>query len=238
MLVDIFIPCFIDQFYPKTGVNFAAVMERAGAQVRFHKKQGCCGQPPFNAGYWKDSMKLAQAFMDVFADAEYIVSPSGSCTGFVKNYYQTLFKGTPYEEKSREIGAKLYEMTDFLVNVLKCEDLGAHFNGRVAYHDSCSALREYGIKEQPRRLLAKVRGLELVEMDKAEECCGFGGTFSAKFPDLAAAMAEQKAQSAIKAGVEYIITTESSCLMNLEGYIQRQSLPLKVLHIADVLAHQ
>lgn len=236
MLVDLFIPCFIDQLYPETGFNFVKVLEKAGVEVNYVKEQTCCGQPSFNAGYVDESKALAEKFLEHFTNGRPIVSPGGSCTGYIRNHYLKLLEGTDLVDKARFVIENTFELTDFLVNKLKVVDLGAEFNAKVTYHDSCSALREYGIKKEPRILLSNVKGLELVEMDEPETCCGFGGTFSAKFPDLAAAMAEQKSLDALNSGAEYVVTTESSCLMNVAGYIDKNKLSLKAIHIADILA--
>jgi len=236
MTVDIFIPCFVDQLYPETGFSFVKILEKAGVKTNYIKEQTCCGQPSFNGGHWDESRSLAKKFLKHFTGENPIVSPSGSCTGYVKNQYARLLEGTGYDDKVEKVSNNIFELTDFLVNQLKFVDLGAEFNAKVTYHDSCSALREYGIKQEPRVLLSKVKGLELIEMDEPETCCGFGGTFSAKFPDIAAAMAEQKAQDAVNSGADYIVTTESSCLMNINGYISKHKLPIKTIHIADILA--
>jgi len=237
MIVDAFIPCFIDQFYPETAKSFITVLEKAGCEVNYNPEQTCCGQPAFNSGYWKEARTIATKFLTDFESADVIVSPSASCTGFIKNYYKRLFEeDRELLEKSNQLGDKVYEFTDFLVNHLKVENLGATFNYKVTFHDSCAGLREYGIKEEPRKLLNHVKGLELVEMKDLETCCGFGGTFAAKFHAISTAMTEQKVENAIKTGAEYITSTEASCLMNLEAYISKQKLPIKTIHLADVLA--
>ena len=237
MIVDAFIPCFIDQFYPETAESFITVLEKAGCEVNYNPEQTCCGQPAFNSGYWKEARTIATKFLTDFESADVIVSPSASCTGFIKNYYKRLFEeDRELLEKSNQLGDKVYEFTDFLVNHLKVENLGATFNYKVTFHDSCAGLREYGIKEEPRKLLNHVKGLELVEMKDLETCCGFGGTFAAKFHAISTAMTEQKVENAIKTGAEYITSTEASCLMNLEAYISKQKLPIKTIHLADVLA--
>jgi len=207
--------------------------------VHYNPKQTCCGQPSFNSGYWDTTRKMAKKFMGDFDKNRPIVSPSGSCTGFVRNHYPKLFeeKEQEYINDAKHIGSHIFEITDFLVNHLKFIDFGAEFNHTVTYHDSCSALREYGIKKEPRLLLSKVKGLELVEMDESETCCGFGGTFSAKFDGIASAMTEQKVEHALNTHADYIISTESSCLMNIEGYINKNKKPIKTIHIVDILAN-
>ncbi|MFA8436718.1 MAG: (Fe-S)-binding protein [Marinifilaceae bacterium] len=237
MIVDLFVPCFIDQIYPDTAFNTVKILEKLGVKVHYNPEQTCCGQPAYNSGYWKEAKVIAKKFIRDFPNDRYIVSPSASCTGFVKNYFPSLFKAEPELLKQHHrLQNNLVELTDFLVNILKTTELGAEFPHKVTYHDACTALREYGIKREPRELLAHVKGLELVEMDKTEECCGFGGTFSIKMEPISTAMAQQKIENALNTGAEYIVTTESSCLLNLEGYIRKQKHPIKTIHIADVLA--
>jgi len=237
MKIDAFIPCFIDQLYPETAAAFIAVLEKAGCEVRYNPEQTCCGQPSFNSGYWKETKTLATKFLNDFNMAEIIVSPSASCTGFVKNYYQKLFESDEKQlNQSREIATRIFEFSDFLVNHLKVVEFGSVFNHKVTFHDSCAGLREYGIKDEPRILLQNVNGLELVEMENTDTCCGFGGTFAAKFHSISTAMTEQKVENALNTGAEYIVSTEASCLMNIQAYIKKQKLPVKTIHLADVLA--
>ena len=237
MNVDVFIPCFIDQFYPETAFSFIKVLEKAGCYVKYNPEQTCCGQPSFNSGYWSETRTLAAKFIGDFEKAEIIVSPSASCTGFVKNYYKKLFSEDQITLKSVEaLSPKLFEFSDFLVNHLKKADFGSVFNHKVTFHDSCAGLREYGIEKEPRYLLKNVKGLELVEMEKTTTCCGFGGTFAAKFHSISSAMTEQKVEYALNSGAEYIVSTEASCLMNINSYIKKQKLPIKTIHLAAVLA--
>lgn len=234
--VQLFIPCFVDQLYPETGLNMVRVLERLGCEVHYNAKQTCCGQPAFNAGYWDDARAVAHKFLNDFDQDLYIVAPSGSCTGYVRNYFDKLFEGSPDQARSQTVRAYLYEFTEFLVDVLKVEDVGASFEGKVTYHDACGALRECGIKSQPRKLLEHVKGLELVEMAESETCCGFGGTFAVKFEPISIGMAQTKVQSALATGAQYMISTDVSCMMHVQGYIEKHKLPIKSLHIADVLA--
>lgn len=236
MTVEIFIPCFIDQLYPQTGFNFVKILENAGCEIHYNQEQTCCGQPSYNSGFINETRTLAQKFMKDFDVPNTIVTPGGSCSGFIRNHYPELFKGTEKEHACEKLKGSIFELTDFLVNKIKRVDLGSVFNAKVTYHDSCSALREYGIKQEPRILLKQVKGLELIEMEGSEVCCGFGGTFSVKHSAISSAMVSQKIEKAIATGAEYIVTTESSCLMNLEGYIKKNKLPIKAIHIADILA--
>ena len=236
MKVQIFIPCFIDQLYPATAFNMIKVLEKATCQVSYNTNQTCCGQPAFNAGFWDEARDVAEKFIKDFEGTEYIVSPSASCTGFVRNYYTKLFENSTRHNAVRDLGKRIYEFSEFLTDILKIENYGAELNMKATYHDSCAALRECKIKEGPRNLLRYVKGLELVEMQDNETCCGFGGTFAVKFDAISTAMADQKVNNALATGAECIISTDHSCLLHLEGYIRGKNLPLKTMHLADVLA--
>jgi len=237
MNLDAFIPCFIDQLYPKTGLNFIGLLEKAGCNVKYNPEQTCCGQPSFNSGYWKESKTLATKFLKDFRDSETIVSPSASCTGFIKNYYKKLFEKEESQlEKINSLTPRIFEFSDFLVNHLHKTEFGAVFPNKITFHDSCAGLREYGIKNEPRLLLQKVKGLEIIEMKETTTCCGFGGTFASKFHHISTAMTEQKVEHAMETGAEYIVSTEASCLMNNQAYINKQKLPIKTIHLVDVLA--
>lgn len=237
MNVHLFIPCFVDQLYPHTAMNMVKVLEKLNCTVHYNPNQTCCGQPAFNAGYWNEASSVAKKFLNDFDGEEYIVAPSGSCTGFVRNFYERLFENAHDNKAHKKIQKRLYEFTEFLVDVLKVTDVGAHFDGKATYHDACGALRECGIKKGPRALLEKVKGLELVEMKECETCCGFGGTFAVKYEPISIGMAQTKVSSALETGAEYIISTDVSCLMHLQGYIDHHHHPIKTLHIADVLAN-
>lgn len=237
MNIELFIPCFMDQLYPETAFNTVKVLEKAGCSVQYNTAQTCCGQPAFNAGFWDDAKTIGRKFLNDFTEEGVIVTPSASCTGMVKNYYNDLFTNTTAHNKCRNIQGNIYELTDFLVNILQFESFGAELDGRAVYHDSCSALRECKIKREPRQLLSKVYGLELVDLKDNETCCGFGGTFAVKFDAISTAMAQQKVNHALDAGADFIISTDSSCLLHLQGYIDKNQLPLKTMHIADVLAN-
>lgn len=235
MKVEVFIPCFVDQLFPDTAFNMIRILQKLGCEVIYNENQTCCGQPAFNSGFWPEAKEVAQKFLDDYSGQHYIVSPSGSCVGMVKSFYSELFMNAASHNKCRSIQSTIYEFSDFLVNVLKVEDLGAILPGKATYHDACGALRECGIKDSPRKLLAQVNGLELLEMKDCETCCGFGGTFAVKFESISSAMAEQKVTNALQTGAEYIISTDASCLLHINGYIEKNKLPLKTMHIADVL---
>jgi L-lactate dehydrogenase complex protein LldE len=236
MVVDIFIPCFVDQIFPETAFNMVKVLEKLGIEVNYNPNQTCCGQMSFNTGFWDDAKTIGSKFIHDFPNDRYIVAPSASCVGYVRNYFPELFHNTGLHLEFKQIQKNIYEFSDFLVNVLDVHDVGATFNAVITYHDACAALREYGIKEQPRALLNKVNGLRLVEMDENEVCCGFGGTFSIKNEPISSAMAQQKVNNAVNSGAEYIVSTEASCLMHLDGYIRRNKIPIGIKHIADILA--
>ena len=240
--VDIFIPCFVDQLYPATAMNMVKVLERVGVKVNYNPNQTCCGQPAYNAGYVAQGRAVAEKFLLDFAapatDAtRYIVSPSASCVGMVRNSYTDLFAETSQQSACRTVQGRTYELTEFLVEVLGVTAVpGARLAGKYTYHDSCSALRECGIGPGPRLLLDSVTGLERIEMTENTTCCGFGGTFAVKFEAISVAMAQQKVEHALDTGASYIISTDVSCLMHLESYIKKEKLPLKCLHVADALA--
>jgi len=237
MTVELFIPCFIDQLYPETAYNTVKLLEKAGCKVKYNAEQTCCGQPAFNAGYWDEAKAIGYKFLEDFSDNVVIVSPSASCTGMVKNYYNDLFTNTAVHNKCRSIQSNIIELSDFLVNVLNKDYFGAELEGKAVYHDSCAGLRECKIKAEPRALLEKVHGLELLEMPDSETCCGFGGTFAVKFEGISSAMAQQKVNNALAVGADYIISTDTSCLMHLQAYIDKENLKIKTMHLADVLAH-
>jgi len=236
MIVDIFIPCFVDQLYPQTAFNMIKVLEHVGCDVNYNPEQTCCGQPAFNAGYWEDAKKVGEKFIKEFQQDRYIVSPSASCVGMIKNYYPDLFHNSVLHNEYKQLAKNIHEFSDFLVNVLKITDIGATLEGTATYHDSCAALRECTIKEEPRALLSNVRKLEMIEMKDTESCCGFGGTFAAKFEPISIGMGSDKVKNAVETGAQYLISTDLSCLLHLEAYIKKQNINLKTMHLADVLA--
>lgn len=237
MKVQLFIPCFVDQLYPETGFNMIKVLEIAGCEVIYNPNQTCCGQPAFNAGFWEDSKLVCQKFLKDFDPAIPIVAPSASCVGFVRNYYSKLFDNSSSHYEVKLLSRNIFELSDFLVNNLKKTKFGAVLKGKATYHDSCAGLRECKIKNEPRILLKEVEGLEVQEMSDVETCCGFGGTFAVKFEPISIAMAEQKVEHALETGANYLISTDLSCLMHLQGYIENKGYNLKTMHIADVLVN-
>jgi L-lactate dehydrogenase complex protein LldE len=234
--ISLFIPCFVDQFYPQVGMSIVQVLERLGHTVDYPEAQTCCGQPAFNSGYWDGARSMAERQMSVFRDAENVVIASGSCGAMVKVFYPELFHGLPGEVEAKTLAAKTFEFSEFLVNKLGVVDVGARFPGKATFHDGCHGLRELGIKKPPRQLLENVKGLELVEMKEAETCCGFGGTFAVKFPMISTAMGEVKCASIAETGADFVISNDSSCLMQIRGVLDKQGKTVKTLHLAEVLA--
>ena len=235
MTVTLFIPCFMDALYPRAGISMVEILERLGHKVVCPEEIACCGQPPFNSGFWEEARTIAAPVLEKLKNAEAVVIGSGSCGAMVKKFYPELFKDTPHAELAKQVAARTWEFSDFLVSKLGVTDLGAKFPHKVTFHDGCHGLRELGIKKSPRALLANVKNLELVEMTEAETCCGFGGTFAAKFPMISTAMGDVKCASAAETGAEYVVSNDSSCLMHLQGLLTRQGKPLKTIHLAEVL---
>ncbi len=236
MRVQLFVPCFVDQLYPETAFNMVKVLEKACCEVHYNTNQTCCGQPAFNAGFWKEAKDVALKFINDFEGTDYVVAPSASCVGFVRNYYTQLFEDSSRHNQVKDLSNRIFEFSEFLTEILKIENYGAELNAKATYHDSCAALRECKIKEGPRKLLDKVKGLELIEMNETETCCGFGGSFAVKFEAISIAMADQKVNHALNTNADIIISTDLSCLMHLDGFITKKELPIKTMHIADVLA--
>jgi L-lactate dehydrogenase complex protein LldE len=235
--VSLFVTCIVDQLFPKVGIAMADVLERAGWDVDFPEAQTCCGQPAFNSGYRQETRAVARHFLDVFRDAEYVVVPSGSCASMVSHHYAELFHKEPEAlERVHALEPRVWEFSKFLLEVAKVDDVGAELNDVATFHDSCHALRELGIKAGPRRLLANVRGLELREMTPAEECCGFGGTFSVKFAELSGAMARTKIDAILRTGANTVVGVDSSCLLQIQGALSRAGSPVRTMHLAEVLA--
>jgi L-lactate dehydrogenase complex protein LldE len=235
MTVTLFIPCFVDACNPQAGIRIVEIFESLGHTIECPEEITCCGQPAFNSGYWEEARTVAVPVIERLRDAEVVVIASGSCGAMLKVFYPELFEKTKYVELARSVAAKTFEFSDFLVNRLGVTELGARFPHRVTFHDGCHGLRELGNKREPRALLEKVRDLELVEMAEAETCCGFGGTFAAKFPMISTAMGEVKCSSAMETGADFIVSNDSSCLMHIQGLLDRQGKPIRTIHLAEVL---
>jgi len=234
MTVTLFIPCFVDLMFPRVGISIVQILERLGHKIDYPEELACCGQPAFNSGYWAEARVVALPVLQRLKNAEGVVIASGSCGAMIKVFYPQLFAGTEHEAAAKTLAAKCWEFSDFLVTKLGVSDLGAKFPHKVTFHDGCHGLRELGLKKGPRALLAKVRDLQLVEM-KEEVCCGFGGTFAAKFPMISTAMGEVKCAAATETGAEYIVSNDSSCLMHIQGLADKQGRKLKTIHLAEVL---
>lgn len=236
MKVELFIPCFVDQFSPDTGFNMVKVLEKYGCSVHYNLEQTCCGQPAFNAGHWEDAREIGEKLLNEISTDKTLVCGAASCTSMIRNSYDLLFQNSSYHNKYRQLQKKNFELSEFLIDVLKLEFLDAKLNAKVAYLDSCQALNHCRIKDQPRKLLKMVEGLELVEIAGADECCGFGGTFSVNFEPISVQMADQKVRSVLNSGAEIVVSTDYACLMHLDAYIKKNNIPLRIMHLADVLA--
>ncbi|MCJ0929980.1 (Fe-S)-binding protein [Virgibacillus halodenitrificans] len=238
MKVSLFITCMCDIIGSDVGKHTVELLEKAGCEVDFPEAQTCCGQPAFNSGYLQDSKKAMKQMMRAFKDAEYVVGPSGSCVGMLREYPK-VFSGDPeWEEQANNLASKSYEVTQFLVDVLGIEDVGATFNGRVTYHPSCHMTRVLGVKDAPQKLLRNVKGMDLIELPLAEDCCGFGGTFAVKNSVISGEMVKEKSQHVSETRAEYLIGGDMACLYNIGGRMTREGKNIKILHITEVLNHQ
>jgi L-lactate dehydrogenase complex protein LldE len=243
MRVSLFITCLVDQLYPDVGEAMVSTLRRLGVEVSFNDAQTCCGQVAFNTGYRPEARVMAEHFVRVFETdaADFIVAPSGSCTAMVRNYYGELFHGPDereWQERLTRVRPRLREFSEFIVNELGVEDVGARFPARVTYHDACHLLRELGISDQPRRLIRAVRDVDFVEMEAPDTCCGFGGTFSVKYGEISNAILQEKLARIANSGVEYVVANDSSCLMQIAGGLSRAGSPVKTMHLAELLAKQ
>ena len=237
MKVSLFVTCLVDQLFPKVGECTVNVLRKAGCEVEFDDRQTCCGQPAFNSGYRREARGFAERFIEIFesSDADAIVSPSGSCTAMVKHFHELFPEDEEWRHRADKIADKTQELGSFLVNVLGVEDIGATFDGRIGFHDACHGVRDLGIKAEPRRLIGNVEKAEFVELDDAETCCGFGGTFSVKYPEISVAMADRKIKSIEEANLRAVVSCDSSCLMQLGGRLSRNGSKVKAMHLAEIL---
>ena len=237
MKVSLFITCLVDQFFPEAGMSVVGVLRRLGVEVDFPAEQTCCGQPAFNSGFTGEARDLAKRFITIFENSEYVVAPSGSCTSMVRVFYPELFKDDPdWHKRAESLASRTYEFTEFVVNVLGVEDVGAAYRGKVALHQSCHLLRELNVRTEPERLLRSVKGIELVELERAEACCGFGGLFSIKYPHISGAILQDKIDSVEKSGADIVVASDVGCLMHIAGGLSRQSSSVTTMHIAELLA--
>ncbi len=235
MRVSLFATCIVDMFQSNVGKATVEVLERLGCEIDFPESQVCCGQPAYNSGYVKESKEAMKRMINTFQHAEYVVSPSGSCA-YMFHEYPSIFKGDPvWEPKARALAEKTYELTQFIVDVLKIEDVGARLEGRATFHTSCHMTRLLGVKEAPMTLLKNVQGLTITELPGKHNCCGFGGTFSVKMAQISEQMVDEKIHHIEQTEAEYLIGADGGCLMNIGGRIERKGKPIKVMHIAEVL---
>ena len=237
MRVSLFITCLVDQFFPDVGMSVVSVLRKLGVEVDFPAEQTCCGQPAFNSGFTSDARELAKRFIGIFENSEYVVAPSGSCTSMVKVFYPELFNNDPeWHKRAEALASRTYEFTEFLVNVLKVEDVGSSYHGKVALHQSCHLLRELNVRSEPQCLLRSVKGIEVVELERAETCCGFGGLFSIKYPHISGGILQDKIDSVEKSGADVVVASDVGCLMHIAGGLSRQSSAATTMHIAELLA--
>jgi L-lactate dehydrogenase complex protein LldE len=240
MKVALFITCIVDQLQPQVGAATVELLRRLGVEVTFDPRQTCCGQPAFNSGYRREAREVAAQTLEVFEhelqSADYLVAPSGSCVAMVKKFYPTLFADSPtLRERAERVGMRTYELSQFLVDVLGVDDVGAAFDGSVTYHESCHLLRELGVSGQPRKLISSVRGANFIESARAAECCGFGGMFSVKYPEISAAIGEEKAEAIGRSGAAAVVSCDSGCLMQIAGLLKRRGSAVACLHLAELL---
>ena len=235
--VGLFVTCLVDLFRPTVGFATVKLLEDAGCRVEAPSAQTCCGQPAYNSGDRRDTAELAKSVIAAFEDFDYVVLPSGSCAGMIHEHYPALLADDPaWAKRARALAAKTHELLSFLVNVRGMTEVDARYDGAVTYHDSCAGLREMNVKQEPRRLLAGVAGLKLTELPDAEVCCGFGGTFCIKYPDISNDMVSRKADNIAETGADTLLAGDLGCLMNMAGKLKRDGSPVKVRHVAEVLA--
>jgi len=234
--VQLLVTCLADQLAPEVGEATVRLLERLGHRVRFPEAQTCCGQPAFNDGFPADAAALAARTVELFAAADPVVVPSGSCATMLRHFYPGLLAHTARGDAARALAARTFELSEFVVRILGRTDVGARFPARVTYHDSCHLLRELGVRDEPRRLLAAVRGLELVEMGYAEHCCGFGGAFAVKFPEVSGAILDAKVERVVATGAAAVVANDTGCLLQLAGGLRRHGAAVRTLHLAQILA--
>ncbi len=235
--VTLFIQCLVDTHYPEVAEAMVRVLQRLGISLTCPGDQTCCGQPAFNSGYRRQALIAAKHFIDVFKDADTIVCPSGSCVNMVRHHYAQLFQNEPqWLPRALNMARRTFEFSEYLVDVLDVDDLGAHFDARVTYHDSCHLMRGIGVRHQPRTLLQHVDGIDFIEMYNSDYCCGFGGTFSVKYPDISDGMVSDKVQNILDTDANAVVGCDMGCLMNIQGKLSRLGSSIKVMHLAQILA--
>lgn len=237
MRVGLFVTCLVDLMRPSIGFAALRLLEAGGAEVYVPPSQTCCGQPTYNSGDRADTIALARKVVEEFEGCDYLVAPSGSCSGMIRTHYAELFAGdATWSGRVAALAAKTYELTDFLLNVLALDRVPGDYQGTITYHDACAGLREMGVKAQPRALLAKMRGVRLSEMADCEVCCGFGGTFAVKLGEISARIADNKCQHIVTNGADAVVLGDLGCMLNIEGRLRRRGDATRVLHVAEVLA--
>jgi len=235
MKLSLFITCISDAVYPRVGEAMVRLLAKYGVALEFPAIQTCCGQPAFNSGYWDEARASAKTIIEAFEDSDFVISPSGSCTGMI-HHYPKLFENDPVMlDKALKLQRKSYEFTQFLVNVLGVTDVGATFPHKVTYHPSCHGSRLLGVKEEPMQLMQNVRGLEFVPLPFAEDCCGFGGTFAIKMADISGAMVTEKVDHVLETEAEVLVGLDMACLMNIAGNMRYRGNPIRVMHLAELL---
>lgn len=235
--VGLFVTCLVDVFRPAVGFAAVKLLQDAGCTVAVPAGQTCCGQPAYNSGDRADSKALARQVLDAFEEFDYVVAPSGSCSGMIKEHYPALFADDPaLQQRAQALADKTFELISFLVDVRGMENVASDYAGSVTYHDSCAGLRELGIKQQPRTLLSTIPGLELREMEDSEVCCGFGGTFCIKYPDISNRMVSDKIANIQATGADLLLAGDLGCLLNMAGKLKRLDSPIQVRHVAEILA--
>lgn len=218
-------------------MSMVRVLKKLGVEVDFPAEQTCCGQPAFNSGFKSEARSLAERFITIFDNSEYVVAPSGSCTSMVKVFYPEIFHGDPiWHKRAESLASRAYEFSDFVVNVLGVHDVGASYHGKVALHPSCHLLRELNVRTEGKRLLDAVRGIELVELERAETCCGFGGLFSIKYSHISGSILQDKIDCINQSGANVVVASDAGCLMHIAGGLSRQQAPAKTMHLAELLA--
>jgi len=239
MKVSLFITCLVDQIFPEVGMSMAAVLRRLGVEMDFPAAQTCCGQPAFNSGFSSEARDLARRFIGIFENSEYVVAPSGSCTSMVRVFYKELFNDEPdWQKRAESLSSRTYEFTEFVVNVLGVDRVGASYRGKVTLHQSCHLLRELNVRTEPQRLLKSVKGIDLVNLERSETCCGFGGLFSIKYPEISGGILQDKIESIEKSGADVVVACDVGCLMHIAGGLSRQDIATKTMHIAELLAKE
>ncbi len=236
--VSLFVPCFVDQLLPEVAVDTVKVLRRVGCAVEFPEDQTCCGQPALNTGYWNEARPCAEHFVRVFKNADVVVCPSGSCVTMIRTFYADLLAASSLRDEAMAIASRTFELSEFLVKVAAVTQVGATFPHSVTYHASCHGLRELKLRDEALQLLRHVNGLKLIEMVRFDECCGFGGTFAAKFAEISAAMGSSKAESVAATGAEFVTAIDPSCLLHLQGILGKRQAPTRTIHLASILAQE